>query len=211
MSDIEKKSDRGVVILILGIAGLFVFVCGPIAWILGSMDLKKMKNGEMSETGRDMTKIGKIFGIIATVYHSFIALTAIIIISISLVSNFPKDKLSTITTSDALASTVNYEWFSESLKGIRTQITDDTGSCIVMLDVELGYKKGNKMLHSELNEKKVLLKDSIITILSSKTKAEMSNSNEQELKAEIKDRINELLKYGQIEQIQFDNKYILGM
>ena len=62
------RPHRGTLILILGIAGLLCcFVCGIIAWVLGSQDMKDMAAGTMDPTGLGMTKAGKILGIISVV------------------------------------------------------------------------------------------------------------------------------------------------
>jgi predicted Zn finger-like uncharacterized protein len=63
------EPHRGVLILLLGIGALvFIPLLGPVAWILGNIDLKAMDAGRMDPEGRQMTQIGKILGIIATVF-----------------------------------------------------------------------------------------------------------------------------------------------
>ena len=59
---------RGVMILVMGILGLVV--CAPVgiaAWIMGNQDLAKMDAGLMDPEGRQLTNVGKILGIVATV------------------------------------------------------------------------------------------------------------------------------------------------
>jgi hypothetical protein len=59
---------RGTLILILGILGFLICgLCGVAAWIMGSNDLAEMKAGRMDSSGRDMTQIGYVLGIISTV------------------------------------------------------------------------------------------------------------------------------------------------
>ena len=56
---------RGTLILILGILSLVCcFICGIIAWVMGSNDLKQMAAGTMDPSGEGMTKAGKICGIV---------------------------------------------------------------------------------------------------------------------------------------------------
>jgi len=62
------KPHRGVLILVLGILGLIM--CQPlgiVAWIMGNGDLKAIAAGAMDPAGKDMTNIGRILGIIASV------------------------------------------------------------------------------------------------------------------------------------------------
>ncbi len=71
---------------IISLACLFLSMCyglgvliglplGITAWVLGSGDLRKIKNHEMDEEGQGMTLAGWICGIIGTVLHSLVLLT----------------------------------------------------------------------------------------------------------------------------------------
>ena len=61
------RPHRGVTILVFGILGLVVCQLFVIAaWRMGDTDLEDMANGSMDPTGRDMTKAGRICGIVAT-------------------------------------------------------------------------------------------------------------------------------------------------
>ena len=58
---------RGTTILVLGILGVTCcFICAPIAWIMGSTDMKAINNGTMDPTGKTQTQVGMILGIIGT-------------------------------------------------------------------------------------------------------------------------------------------------
>ena len=64
----NMEPHRGTVVLVLGILGLVVcFICGIIAWVMGRGDLEKMRSGMMDPEGEQMTKIGMILGMIATI------------------------------------------------------------------------------------------------------------------------------------------------
>lgn len=83
------KPHRGPVILTFGILGLVVCaVFGVVAWVMGNNDVREMDQGYMDPSGRDLTTVGRILGIIGTVimilqfilvfiYFCFIALVAI--------------------------------------------------------------------------------------------------------------------------------------
>jgi hypothetical protein len=61
---------RGTAVLVLGILGLVLcLICGIIAWVMGSTDLREMDAGRMDPTGRGMTQAGRICGIISVVLH----------------------------------------------------------------------------------------------------------------------------------------------
>lgn len=72
--DAPRRSNvaphRGTVVLILGIVGVFCCgLCGLIAFILGLIDLGKMKKGEMDSSGQGLTMAGTIIGIVGFVLH----------------------------------------------------------------------------------------------------------------------------------------------
>ena len=60
------QPHRGVLIFIFGLLGLFTCaIFGLLAWIFGNEDLKKMEQGIMDPSGRDLTNAGRILGIIS--------------------------------------------------------------------------------------------------------------------------------------------------
>jgi hypothetical protein len=61
------RPHRGVVILVYGILGLVVCqLFGIAAWVMGNDDLNEMNQGRMDSSGRDLTKAGRVCGMIAT-------------------------------------------------------------------------------------------------------------------------------------------------
>ncbi len=62
------RPHRGGMILALGILGLVCcFICGIIAWVMGSNDLKEMAAGRMDTSGQGLTQAGKICGMISVI------------------------------------------------------------------------------------------------------------------------------------------------
>lgn len=61
------KPHRGSVILAFGILGLVVCQWfGVAAWVMGNNDLREMDRGYMDPSGRELTKTGRILGMVAT-------------------------------------------------------------------------------------------------------------------------------------------------
>jgi hypothetical protein len=74
------KPHRGVLILVFGILSLVVCqFFGIAAWVMGTNDLQEMAYGQMDPTGRDITKAGRICGMIGT---------ALLILQLLLISLF---------------------------------------------------------------------------------------------------------------------------
>jgi hypothetical protein len=67
----DYEPHRGGMILTFGIIS-FVFcgiIFGPMAWVMGGNDLKKMDAGRMDPEGRGMTQAGRILGMIVSILH----------------------------------------------------------------------------------------------------------------------------------------------
>lgn len=63
----RKEPHRGMTILILGIVAIaFFHLVGPFAWYMGSVDLRKMREGKMDRRGESETRVGYILGIVST-------------------------------------------------------------------------------------------------------------------------------------------------
>jgi hypothetical protein len=74
------KPHRGVNILVFGILGFVVCqLFGIAAWVMGNRDLQEMDAGIMDPSGRDLTKAGRICGIIATALLGVSAITGILV------------------------------------------------------------------------------------------------------------------------------------
>ena len=76
------EAHRGGVILTLGILAFFVcgIIMGPIAWFMGSSDLKAMKAGRMDPEGEGITQAGRICGLIAFLINACVILFYCVIV-----------------------------------------------------------------------------------------------------------------------------------
>jgi len=65
----DTAPHRGTLILVLGILGLVV--CGPLgigAWVMGNNDMREIRAGRMDPEGESLTNIGRILGMVATIF-----------------------------------------------------------------------------------------------------------------------------------------------
>jgi hypothetical protein len=58
---------QGTLILVFGIAGFFVGILGPVAWIMGSRALREIRASGAHPGNEQLIVIGRILGIIVTV------------------------------------------------------------------------------------------------------------------------------------------------
>jgi hypothetical protein len=66
-------------VLVLGICSLAICgLLGPIAWVMGSKELARIRAGELPQSGYGMTNAGYICGIIGTILIPFTLLYLVI-------------------------------------------------------------------------------------------------------------------------------------
>ena len=81
------KPHRGAVILAFGILGLVVCqLFGVAAWVMADNDLKEMRRGYMDPSGRDLTNVGRILGMVATALMAIPLLFVILFLVLSIVA-----------------------------------------------------------------------------------------------------------------------------
>jgi predicted Zn finger-like uncharacterized protein len=65
----DAEPHRGTLVLVLGILSVVTglgLILGPIAWVMGSHDLKEIRAGRMDDSGEGQTNGGMICGIVGT-------------------------------------------------------------------------------------------------------------------------------------------------
>ena len=83
------RPHRGTVILVLGILGIVCcFICGIIAWVMGSNDLREMAAGRMDPSGQGMTNAGKICGMISVIIQIVGFVFYLLLMSLGILSSF---------------------------------------------------------------------------------------------------------------------------
>jgi len=76
------KPHRGVLILVFGILGLVACqLFGIAAWVMGNADLEEMSVGRMDPSGKDLTKAGRICGMIAGAILIFQIIIIVIVVT----------------------------------------------------------------------------------------------------------------------------------
>jgi hypothetical protein len=58
----------GIISLVAGFTMCLPFFLGPVAWALGSYDLREMRDGRMDPSGEGMTRAGLICGMLSTIF-----------------------------------------------------------------------------------------------------------------------------------------------
>ncbi len=102
----------------------------------------------------------------------------------------------------------DYDWYS-SLDQVSTQ-TSDVPPASVMVRVVLGYKKDDKQAASEITARRVEIIDFLRRYFSTKTVEDLRPENEEVLKQQIRDQINDdILSNARIRSVMFTEKNVV--
>jgi ABC-type multidrug transport system permease subunit len=80
------EHPQGTTILVLGIVGLFVTICAPIAWYMGSKAQKEIAASGMRYANEQNINIGKILGMVLTILAIVGIAIAIVFIVIAVIA-----------------------------------------------------------------------------------------------------------------------------
>jgi flagellar protein FliL len=100
--------------------------------------------------------------------------------------------------------------YSTAIPEIRTQ-TSDTPPASVSVKIGIGYDKGNKAFESELSERSLQIKDFLRNYFSMKTAEELKPEKENEIKEEIREQLNDMMKTKGVRDILFESKNVIEM
>jgi hypothetical protein len=64
---VPQDHPQGTTVLVLGIVGLFVAICAPFAWYIGSKALKEIRASGTRYANEQQIVIGRILGMIVTI------------------------------------------------------------------------------------------------------------------------------------------------
>ncbi|MBQ0161760.1 MAG: flagellar basal body-associated FliL family protein [Treponema sp.] len=101
------------------------------------------------------------------------------------------------------------DWYT-SLGDIQTKTTAGDTTCSVVVNVYLGYKKDDKVASAEITAQRIPIRDFLRRYFANKDPEDLLPSNEDKLKVEIKNEINDtLLSKSKIRSISFDKLNVI--
>ena len=138
---------------------------------------------------------------IAIVVGAIILIVTVVIVTMDIVgSNSPTQAVIPINEEYTPQREV-YSWY-KSIPDIRTKSNDSIPASIIV-HVVLGYELDNAVVSSEITARQVELQDYLRKYFSSKRSADLTPMNEDALKLEIKNDINDLLTQSSIKDVRF--------
>lgn len=131
-----------------------------------------------------------------------ILIVVVVFITIKLVNNNSSAQTTIQMSEEYTAQREILDWYT-SLGVIRTKTSDDIPASVVV-NIALGYKKDDKATATEITERKIELTDFLRRYFTEKTIAELKPQNEQKLKIELRNAINdEILSNTKIRDVSF--------
>lgn len=161
--------------------------------------------GTSASSGKKGGMSGALPGLLKWVAIALGAIILIVVIVVVTVNILNKNTTGTpsIPISDEYVTQREIlDWYT-SLGAIRTKTSDDISASVVV-DIALGYKKDDKATSTEITQRNIELKDFLRRYFTEKTIAELKPQNEQKLKIELRNAINdEILSTSKIRDISF--------
>ncbi|MFP4362326.1 MAG: flagellar basal body-associated FliL family protein [Spirochaetia bacterium] len=150
----------------------------------------------------------KILKWVAIILVSIIFIVTVVIITVQFLNTGSQSQTYTGVSPEYEGRPPLLEWFS-SLGEIRARTSDEVPHS-VMVEVSLGYNQDNRQLQTELIQRTPRLRDMIRSYFSSKTVEQLGPQHESELKLELKERINDILRNGRIREVIFPSFNVIN-
>ncbi len=170
--------------------------------------LDGLDEGSDSSAPAKGSKVGGLFNSllkwIAIALGAIILIVVIVVVTVRIINNNkPSNAGISFPVSDEYqVQREILDWYT-SLGAIRTKTSDDIPASVVV-DIALGYKKDDKACSTEITQRSIELKDFLRRYFTQKTIAELRPQNEQKLKIELRNEINdEILSSSKIKDISF--------
>ena len=157
----------------------------PIVTIIDRYDM--IKNGTIKYTG---------WAIIV------IAIVTVVVITMKIMNSNAPVQTVVPAAEEFTSKREVLDWYS-SLGSIRTK-TSDVLPVSVIVEVVLGYKSQDKVTSTEITQRQIEIKDFLRRYFTGKTSAELRPNNEEALRIEIRNAINDdILSSSKIKDVRF--------
>jgi|WetSurMetagenome_2_1015567.scaffolds.fasta_scaffold400245_2 flagellar protein FliL len=131
-----------------------------------------------------------------------ILIVVVVFVTVKIVQNNSTAATAIPISDDYTAQREILDWYS-SLGVIKTKTADDIPATVVV-NLALGYKKDDKATATEITQRTIELTDFLRRYFTEKTIAELKPQNEEKLKIELRNAINdEILSSSKIKDVAF--------
>ncbi len=138
-----------------------------------------------------------------------IFIITVVFIAVKLMTGSGKSQTAIPISEEYTIQREDYDWYT-SLDQVRTQ-TNDAIPASVVVQVALGYKKDDKAASTEITARRIEIIDFLRRYFSTKTQEELRPENEELLKQQIRDQINDdILSNARIRAVMFTAKDVVA-
>jgi flagellar FliL protein len=139
---------------------------------------------------------------IAIAVGAIVIIVTVVIITMKIVNSNTSNQTVVPVSQEYATQRETLDWY-QSLGSIRTKTMDETPASVVV-EVVLGYKTQDKVASAEITSRNIEIKDFLRRYFTEKTAAELKPQNEDKLRIEIKNAINDdILSSSKIRDVRF--------
>ena len=171
--------------------------------------------GEDSETAAAPAKKGGLGGILPTILKyvalalgAIVLIVTVVIITMNVMGGNKTRQTQVPISEEYKEYAEELDWY-QSLGEIQTR-TSDASYASVLVNIFLGYKKEDKVASAEITAQKIPIRDFLRNYFADKSVEDLSPKNEERLKIEIRNEINDrILNKSKIRKISFDKLQVV--
>ncbi len=146
--------------------------------------------------------ISSILKWVAVGVGAIILIVTVVVITMNIMNQNTRAVSAVPVSSEYVGTREILDWYS-SIGQIRTK-TIDQNSASVIVEVVLGYKTGEKSTSTEITARQIEIKEFLRRFFSEKTVLELKPQNEDRLRLEIRNAINDtILSSSKIRDVRF--------
>ena len=134
---------------------------------------------------------------------AIVLIVTVVVITMNIMGGSKPQQAAVPVSEDYKEIAEELDWY-QSLGEIQTRSSDPIPASI-MVNLFLGYKKEDKITATEITAQRIPIRDFLRNYFAAKTADELAPRNEEKIKIEIRNAINDsILNKGKIRKISFD-------
>ena len=146
---------------------------------------------------------------IALALGAIILIVTVVIITMNIMGSNKPSQAAIPVSEDYKEIAEALEWYT-SLGEIQTRSSDPIPASVVV-NIFLGYKKEDKVTSTEITAQRIPIRDFMRNYFAAKTAEELTPRNEEKIKIEIRNEINDtILNRGKIKKVSFDKLNVVA-
>jgi flagellar FliL protein len=159
-------------------------------------------------------KVGFLPGIVIQILKwaalglgAIIFIVTVVILTMMVMGTGGQSATSQQVSTDYTGKAPVYDWFSQ-VGEVRGRTTDDIPA-MVIVNIDIGYSQGDKVVQTELVSRIPQLRDVIRQFFTSKKAVDLKPEKENDLKIELAEKINSIMTSGKVRQVLFNNLQVM--